>query len=252
MGSNDAAAVREALKELGCAERARHHERFFQTQPGGYGEGDRFLGVTVPQQRAVARRFRDLAPPAVEELLRDPFHECRMTALCILIDQFERGDAEQRRAIVEWYVAHLDYVNNWDLVDTSAPKILGPALLSEYTGEGTPELLWALARSGHLWRERTAVLATLAFIRAGVFSPTLELADCHLRHPHDLMHKAIGWMVREIGKRDREVARSFLLKRYQEMPRTMLRYAIEHFPETERQSFLKGTAVGVDGPVGLP
>lgn len=148
----------------------------------------------------------------------------------------------QHTAVVAMYLDNLSYVDNWDLVDSSAPKILGPALLSRYRGEGVPEQLWALARSGDLWRERVVVLATFAFIRAKVFNPTLELAEFHLHHPHDLMHKAIGWMLREIGKRDIAVERRFLVHRYREMPRTMLRYAIEKFPEVERKSFLNGTA----------
>lgn len=237
-----AEAVRNALQAERSPERAAKQAQFFQTDEGGYGEGDRFLGVPVPNQRKLARRYRALRLQEVVELLQDPFHECRLTALFILVEQFERGDAGQRAAVLEVYLRNLDYVNNWDLVDSSAPKILGRALVADYGGNGTPELLWTLARSDELWRERTAVLATLAFVRAGVFGPTLELAEYQLQHPHDLMQKAVGWMLREVGKRDREVERRFLLRLYRTMPRTMLRYAIEHFPEAERRRFLDGSA----------
>lgn len=245
----DASTLRAALQELGSAERARQQKRFFQAYDGGYGEGDQFLGIRVPELRSVARRFRGVSLPDAEILLRDPHHEVRLTALFILVEQFERGEAEQKDAVVGAYLHNLSWVNNWDLVDSSAPKILGPALLSRYGGDGVPEELWTLARSGDLWRERVAVLATFAFIRAHVFGPTLELAEFHLHHPYDLMHKAIGWMLREIGNRDIEVERRFLVQWYRGMPRTMLRYAIEKFPETERKSFLNGTAGSVTLPV---
>ncbi len=248
----DAHALRTALKEHASAEHAEHHARFFKTGPGGYGEGDKFLGIRVPELRAVARQFRTLSLADTEELLRDPCHECRLTALFILIDRYKRGDAAQKNEVVTLYLNNLDWVNNWDLVDESAPKILGAALLAEYSGTGVPEVLWELARSGSLWRERIAMLATLAFIRSGIYTPTLELADRHLHHPHDLMHKAVGWMLREVDKRDGEAERSFLLKpgtagagdapRYKTMPRTTLRYAIERFPEEERKRYLTGTA----------
>ena len=195
--------------------------------------------MTVPRQRRVARSFRDLDPSAVGELLRNPFHEARLTALLILSIQFAKADRTRRGAIVRLYLDHLQAVNNWDLVDLSAPKILGAWLLEQPAGARA--LLYRFARSDHLWRQRIAMLATLPLIKAQQFADTLALAEILLHHEHDLIHKAVGWMLREVGKRDLDAEVAFLRRTYRTMPRTMLRYAIEKFPPELRLKFLHGT-----------
>ena len=228
--------MKGALKELADPEKAAFLPSFFRTGPGEYGEGDRFLGVVVPNQRRVARRARGIPLDQIRRLLADPFHECRLTALYILVDRYARGDAEERARIVQLYLSSLDRVNNWDLVDSSAHKILGAHLK-----DGDRSLLYELADSGELWRQRIAIIATHDYIRDGDFTDTLALADRLLDHDHDLIHKAVGWMIREVGNRDREAMEAFLAPRYGRMPRTMLRYAIEKLPEDRRQAYLKGT-----------
>ena len=212
--------------------------RFFRAEPGGYGEGDRFLGVDVPGQRRIARRFyREATLADLETLLEDGAHEMRLSGLFMLVLRFERTrDAEERRRIVELYCRRIDRVNNWDLVDSSAPHILGAHLLEH--PEERP-LLFDWAASGALWRQRAAVLATFAFIRAGRFTETLELARLLLEHPHDLIHKAVGWMLREIGKRDPDEEYAFLDRYASVMPRTMLRYAVEKLPEERRRAYMR-------------
>ena len=232
----DAATVVAALEELIDPDKARFLPRFFRTGRGEYGEGDRFLGVTVPLQRRVARRFAGLHRTAVAELLASPFHEARLTGLLILVQQFTKSDSAGREAIVGFYLDHLDTVNNWDLVDLTAPKILGAWLLGE-----PPEarlLLHRLARSGDLWRQRVAMLATLPMIKADRFAEALAIAKILLHHEHDLIHKAVGWMLREVGKRDLATELAFLDAHGETMPRTMLRYAIEKFAPDLRHRYL--------------
>ena len=242
-----ATEVRRELRALADPVKAAFFPRFFKAGPGEYAEGDRFLGVTVPKQRKLAKRYRELPRRSVRSLLRDPYHECRLTALLILVLQFEgasrkpRGatTAEQleteRNDIARFYLDHLDFVNNWDLVDSSAHKILGPWL-----EDRDRSLLDALAASGHLWRQRVAVIATLHFIKQGDFTDLLRLAETLRDHEHDLIHKAVGWMLREVGERERAIEESFLARHYRRMPRTMLRYAIEKFPEARRKAYLRG------------
>lgn len=230
-----ATAVRAELRRLADPGRAAVSPRFFKAGPGEYAEGDRFLGVTVPLQRKVARRFRDLPPRSVRSLLRDPFHECRLTALLILVLQSEKGSDAERERIVELYRDHLDFVNHWDLVDSSAHQLLGAWLETRDRSE-----LLELAASGDLWRQRVAMIATYHFIRQGDFDDALEIARSLLDHEHDLIHKAVGWMLREIGNRDRAVEERFLERHYRRMPRTMLRYAIEKFEPARRRAYLEG------------
>ncbi len=230
-----AQAVRAELRALADPEKAAHSRAFFKAGPGQYGEGDRFLGVTVPAQRKVARRYRDLPLRSVRSLLCDPHHECRLTALLILVLQFERGGEAERSRIVSFYLEHLDFVNSWDLVDSSAHQILGAWL------EGRDRsVLDELAASGHLWRQRVAMIATYHFIRQGEFDDALRLSRTLLDHEHDLIHKAVGWMLREVGNRNLEVEERFLERHYRRMPRTMLRYAIEKFEKAERRAYLEG------------
>ena len=227
--------VKAALKQLVNSEKASFYPRFFRTGKGEYGEGDRFLGVTVPNQRKVAKRFRDLSLRQVGLLLDDKIHECRLTALLILTEQFQRVDDGERQKIVDLYFDRMERVNNWDLVDASAYKILGAFLEDRKRG-----VLDELVASGDLWRQRIAMVATYHFIKQEDFKDALRIARKLLQHEHDLIHKAVGWMLREIGKRDKRTLEKFLQRHYRAMPRTMLRYAIEKFPERQRQQYLRG------------
>ena len=213
---------------------ARFLQRFFKTGPGEYGAGDKFIGIRVPVTRKLARKFRELPRRAVVALLQSPIHEERLLALIILVNAYQRGDDAERAEIYKLYLAQLDRVNNWDLVDSSAPYLIGPHLLNR-----SRTTLFRLARSQNLWHRRVAVLATFHFIRAGDFADTLRLAERLRDDEHDLMHKAVGWMLREIGKRDVVVFRKYLDQHAAFMPRTMLRYAIEKLSERERRRYLR-------------
>ena len=233
-----AANVKAALRAKGNAARAKKLVSFFRAEPGGYAEGDQFFSVMVPEQREIAKQFRDLPIPEVVALLRDPYHECRLTALFILIHHFKRGDAETRSQLVEIYLKNIDRVNNWDLVDSSAHQILGNFL----TDSADRSVLYDLAKTDHIWSQRVAIVATYAFIRKNDFDETIAISKILLNHEHDLIHKAVGWMLREMGKRDEGALVDFLSTRYQQMPRTMLRYAIEKFDRETRTAYLKGEA----------
>jgi len=213
---------------------------FFKTAPGEYGEGDIFLGLTVPQVRIIAKQYRELEFFEIEKLSASQFHEIRLCALIILSNQFKATTNEKfRKSAFDFYIKQmkLGRINNWDLVDVSAPTI-GEYLL----GVADPlPILKKLARSKSLWERRIAVLFTFAFIRVGDFAPTIEISEQLLGDSHDLIHKAVGWLLREVGKRDPFLLRSFLDAHVDEMPRTMLRYSIEKLPETERQKWLKKT-----------
>jgi 3-methyladenine DNA glycosylase AlkD len=232
---NTASRVEKALREQADPIKAAFFPRFFKTGKGEYGEGDTFLGVTVPKQRAVAKTYRQLDRKEIAHLLKNPFHECRLTGLFILVHQFQKGDENTQSEIVSLYLKHIDRVNNWDLVDATAHKIIGP-----YLEKRDRELLYTLAKTDHLWSQRIAVVATFHFIRLGQFHDTLRLAGLLMDHPHDLIHKSIGWMLREVGKRDMDLLEAFLKRHYAEMPRVMLRYAIERFPESLRKSYIRG------------
>lgn len=223
------------LVKLSNQHRAESGAWFFRTEKGGYGEGDKFLGVRVPQSRKVAKEFRELGHDQLVNLLNNQYHEARLTALHIMCDQFRRGDEAVKVKIFNIYDKNISAVNNWDLVDSSAPYIPGP-----YLFDRNRTWLYKQADSGQLWRERISIISTFYFIGQGDYSDTLNLSEKLLNHQHDLIHKAVGWMLREVGNRDREVEEVFLREHYQEMPRTMLRYAIEKFPEPLRQDYLKG------------
>ena len=212
--------------------------RFFKTGPGQYGEGDRFLGIKVPVTREVVRRcwsrvgFEDL-----EECVESPYHEVRLAGLLALIQVFSHAkmDPAKQRACIDFYLAHTDRINNWDLVDLSCYPLLGEWLLDK-----DRTLLYDLARSGKtVWEQRIGIVTTMAFVRHGQLEDTFAIADILLHHPHDLIHTAVGWLLREAGKRDKAALKAFLAPRYATMPRTMLRYAIEKFPEEERKGYLK-------------
>jgi 3-methyladenine DNA glycosylase AlkD len=229
------AAIRKDLESLADPRHAANLQRFFKTGPGEYGEGDRFRGIRVPVLRQLVKKYRYLPQTAVEELLPSAFHEDRLLALLLLIDRYYRGDGADRGGIHRFYLEHTGWVNNWDLVDISAPHLVGHYL------QGRPKgLLTRLAASGVLWERRIAVLATFSFIKQGDLDEPFRIAALLLRDPEDLIHKAVGWMLREAGKRDVGAAETFLGAHYRQMPRTMLRYAIERFPEPRRQAYLKG------------
>lgn len=224
-----------ALVELRDEEKARHALRYFKCGPGEYGEGDRFLGIRVPDVRKLVRVFAALPLAEVTTLLHSEYHEARLLALLLLVRQYEKGDNAVRKRIYELYLANTAYINNWDLVDSSAGQIVG-----EYLYRDERNILFDLAGSDSLWERRIAMMATFFFIRQGEFADALAIAERLLHDTHDLIHKAVGWMLREIGNRDREVEEGFLKQHYKKMPRTMLRYAIEKFPEDLRQAYLKG------------
>ncbi len=221
------------LKKLRDPEKAAFYPKFFKTGKGEYGEGDKFLGVTVPNQRKVAKAFRDLPESEIVQLLDSGWHECRLTAVLIMVEQYRRGDKDRKQTIVALYLRKIDRINNWDLVDSSAHKILGPQL-----ERGGRKLLAELAASDHLWKQRIAMMTTMHFIKLGDFRDTVRLAKRYLNHEHDLIHKVTGWMLREMGKMDRDALLDFLDCHAAGMPRTMLRYSIEKLPEKMRQSYL--------------
>lgn len=224
-------SVQSDLLKLQNKERAKHSARYFKTGKGEYGEGDVFIGLTVPQVRAVAKKYRDLPLKDVEKLLHNKIHEFRLTALIILTYKFQK--AKNKKEIVDLYLKNTKYINNWDLVDLSSHEILGTFLL------GRPrKILYRLAKSKNIWERRIAVISTFAFLRNNDVSDSLALSEILLNDTHDLMHKAVGWALREVGKRDEKILVDFLSTRYKTMPRTMLRYAIEKFDEKRRKCYL--------------
>ena len=218
---------------MGNPERARVSQSFFKTGPGEYGEGDQFAGLAVPQVRALAKELQRLPRAETVKLLHSPLHEARLLALLILMRAYEQGGEKERENIYRLYLANTQWVNNWDLVDGSAAPIVGAHLWTR-----DRSVLDGLAASGLLWERRIAILATLHFIRRGDFAETLRIAERLLEDREDLMHKAAGWMLREVGKRDLAAEKDFLEIHASVMPRTMLRYAIERFPEDERRRYL--------------
>lgn len=225
------------MKSLAEPEIAEHSQRFFKNGPGEYGEGDRFLGIRVPDSRKVAREFKNLPLEEIEKLLRSELHEVRLCSLFMLVSRFQKSDSEMRERIYRLYLSNTAYVNNWDLVDSSAHKIVGEYLLAK---KAERKILYTLARSNDLWERRIAIMSTLCFIKNSEFVDTLAIAEILLDDKEDLIHKATGWMLREIGDKDMKAERQFLDAHLPEIPRTMLRYAIEKFPEELRQQYLKG------------
>jgi len=226
--------IERALKRLAKPGKRELLMRFFKTGAGQYGEGDKFLGVMVPDQRQLAQQYDDLKLSDVKLLLASSWHECRLTALLILVIKYQKADEIQRNRIHQFYLANLQAVNNWDLVDLSAPTLVGEYLLAKPKG-----LLLKLAKSKQLWHRRIAIVATLAFIKRGDLDWTWRLAVINLTDKHDLMQKATGWMLREAGKRNETALIKFLEQHATKMPRTMLRYALERLSPAKRQYFLK-------------
>lgn len=228
--------VRKILRNLANPEIAEHSQRFFKTGAGEYGEGDQFLGIRVPVLRQQVKTFQEVTLENIQQLLVSSFHEERLFALLLLVYKFAKGNEEEKSAIYHMYLNNTQYINNWDLVDSSAYQIVGVFLEDK-----DRQVLYQLVQSDSLWERRIAIMATLHFIRSLQFDDTLNLSKQLINDQEDLIHKAVGWMLREIGKRDITVERAFLQSYYKKMPRTMLRYAIEKFPEQERQQYLQGT-----------
>ena len=242
---SDAGTAQRRLRSVADPKAAAVLARFFKTGPGQYGEGDRFIGVKVPATRKVAKEFKSLPLTEVECLLHSEIHEERLLALVILVGQFENGDDATRKLIYNVYLANTQYINNWDLVDLSAPQIVGGYL------EGKSRRpLDRLAKSASLWERRISILAAHWFIRHGDFADTLRIAEKLLSDKEDLIHKAVGWMLREVGKRDGAVLEEFLGQHCRVMPRTMLRYAIERFPEKKRRKYMNGMTPRASRPRG--
>jgi 3-methyladenine DNA glycosylase AlkD len=233
---NMVAQLRQDLNAFINPLKAAFYPSFFKTGKGEYGEGDIFLGITVPQIRAVVKKYETIATlPEIQALILDPVHEMRSAGLFILVNQFiKTNDPSIQKAIFDFYLSNTQGINNWDLVDCSAAQIVGAYL---YDKDRT--ILYELVQSSNFWEQRIAIIATFFFIRKGQYRDTISLTTILVHHPHDLIQKAVGWMLREVGKRDLEILKQFLNTHYQTMPRTMLRYAIEKFPEAERQAYLK-------------
>jgi len=230
-----ATSISKELRALASPETAVNLQRFFKTGPGQYGAGDVFLGIKVPSLRALAKRFPDADLGTISNLLASPYHEERLFALLLLMQFYQAADAAAQQAAYDLYLGHTQHINNWDLVDVSAPRIVG-----RHLQDRPRQVLHKLARSSSLWERRIAILATAWFIRLDDYADTLRIAEILLQDEHDLMHKAVGWMLREVGKRDLAAEEDFLHKHYRGMPRTMLRYAIERFPEPKRKNYLHG------------
>lgn len=228
-----AGQVKTAIRRVSDPKRAASLQWFFKTGKGEYGYGDKFIGVTVPQLRVVAKTFAALPLKEITKLLDSRIHEHRMVALFILVSQFIKSPEYQRRVIYDYYLAHAQHINNWDLVDLSAPKIVGGYLIDK-----DKSVLYSLVRSTSLWERRIAVLATSAFINSGDYADIIAIAQLLLADKSDLIHKAIGWMLREVGKKDLAVLTDFLNKYCTQMPRVMLRYSIEKLPERQRLNYL--------------
>lgn len=226
----------KVLKEFADAKVAERSQRFFKTAKGEYGEGDQFLGIRVPALRQLAKQYKTLTLGEISNLLKSAYHEERLCALFLLIQKFTKAKEKDRSEIYELYLNNTKYINSWDLVDSSAYQIIGAYL---YDKNKSP--LYTLSRSKDLWERRISIISTFYFIKNNQFDDALEISKQLLIDKEDLIHKAVGWMLREVGNREIEIEKTFLLSHYSKMPRTMLRYAIEKFPEKEREKYLCGT-----------
>ncbi len=225
--------LKKELEEAANPEKAEILKRFFKTEKGGYGYGDLFFGITVPRQREISRKYKDIDFYEIESLIQDKMHESRFCALIILIDKYRNGEEKNKKKSVKLYLRNLNHVNNWDLVDVSAPCITGDFFLNRNRNE-----LESLLYSDNLWKRRVAMVSTLGFIRNGDIKPVFEYSRILMNDNHHLIHKAAGWMLREAGKRDKKSLKKFLEEYVSVMPRTMLRYSIEKFSDKERKEFL--------------
>jgi|SRR5579872_85006 len=227
--------IQTILAQLADQTLAPRKQRFFKTDAGNYAAGDQFISITVPQLRIIAKQYKNLALPDIQLLLNSPINEERLLALIILSNQYKKAKtATEKQILYDFYCTHINQVNNWNLVDTSAPQIMGAHLFNKDT-----QILTTLARSSNLWHRRIAIVSTQYFIKRKCYEPTTHIATVLLHDTHDLIHKAVGWMLREVGHQDMQTLTTFLDQHRHSMPRTMLRYAIEKFPENRRQHYLK-------------
>jgi len=227
--------IQRKLQELGSREKAKVLQRFFKTGPGEYGEGDVFVGVKVPELRKLAKEYQKITVKEVKQLLKSAIHEERLLALFILVRKYSKGNEAEKKRIYELYLKNTQFINSWDLVDISAHHIIGAFLVDK-----SKEPLYSLAKSMNLWERRISIISTFYFIKHDKYAETLKISEILLTDEQDLIHKAVGWMLREVGKRHLPSEEKFLKKHHRDMPRTMLRYAIERFPEPKRQRYLKG------------
>lgn len=227
--------LRQEIKSTSNPEKAKFLQRFFKTGKGEYAEGDIFLGIVVPVQRQIAKKYTELSFDDLEKLITSKYHEERLIALLIVVERFKKASEDEKEKIIKFYLNNRKGINNWDLVDLSAPKILG-----EYLFDRDKKILFKFAKSNDLWEKRIAVLSTYTFIKSNDFEDALKIYEILVYDKHDLIHKAVGWMLRELGKIDLKTEEKFLKKYYKTMPRTLLRYAIEKFPEKKRKAYLKG------------
>jgi 3-methyladenine DNA glycosylase AlkD len=223
------------LEELKNPEQAKNLQRFFKTGKGEYGEGDIFLGIKVPVQREIAEKYKELNLTKINELLKSKIHEHRLVGLIILVKKYKNSSEREKENLFNFYLNNTKFINNWDLVDLSAPKIVGNFLLNK-----DKKILYTLANSENIWNRRIAIISTFSFIQKMDFEDALAISEILLKDKHDLIQKAVGWALREIGKKDKKILEDFLKFHYKNMPRTMLRYAIEKFPEERRKSYLNG------------
>jgi len=224
----------QEIEHFGSPERAKHSMRFFKTGLDQYGEGDIFYGVTVPEMRSVARKYCNISLDDTIKLLHNTYHECRLVALLILVEKYERAKTDiEKKQVYELYLRNAKYINNWDLVDLSSHKIVGA-----YLYDKDRDILYRLAKSSDLWEKRISIISTFYFIYRKDFDDSIKIAEILLNDKHDLIHKAVGWMLREVGKRDQDILEKFLKKHYKTMPRTMLRYAIEKFDEKKKKFYM--------------
>jgi len=228
--------IRTKLGKLGNKQRAKVSQQFFKTGPGEYGEGDVFWGIKVPELRKLAKEYQDITTQEIKQLLKSSIHEERLLALLILVLTYSKGDETAKKRIYELYLENTKFINNWDLVDGSAEYIVGDFLMDK-----SKKPLYSLAKSSDLWERRIAIMSSFHFIKRHEFSQTLKISGMLISDEEDLIHKAVGWMLREVGKRHLPTEEKFLKEHYKKMPRTMLRYAIEKFPESKRQRYLKGS-----------
>jgi 3-methyladenine DNA glycosylase AlkD len=226
--------LKKELEILSNEEKAKIHSRFFKTGKGEYGEGSIFLGITVPVLRKVAQKYQKISFNELQELLNDKIHTHRFVAIVILVEKYKKGTEKKKKEIYEFYLKNYDNINNWDLVDVSAPHIIGNYLLNK-----DRSILYKFAKSDHLWKKRIAIISTFTFIRVNQFEDTIKISKILLNDKHDLIHKACGWMLREMGKKNQKTLEKFLDENIKNMPRTMLRYSIEKFEETKRKEYLK-------------
>lgn len=231
---NTAYQVKNDLLKLTNPQKAQFLQGFFKTGKGGYAEGDKFLGITVPEQRKIAKKYYELSLDEIQKLLEDKLHEVRLTALVILVNKFEGATEKERSEIYNFYLKNTKNINNWDLVDLSAPKIIGAYLLDK-----NRNILYKLTESKSLWERRIAIVSCYTFIKGNDLTDALKISGSLLLDKEDLIHKATGWMLREVGKQNKKVLEQFLKKHSASMPRTMLRYSIEKFTPDERQIWLK-------------